>query len=68
MNMKIVFSFAEIGGSKSKIFIFHGIFLNKDISVTKLDIALKFCMIALRIHFEGSVSQIFFLGLHFYFM
>ena len=69
MNVLIVFSFAEIGDSKSKNYIFHVIFLNKDISVTKLDIALKLCMIALHIHSEeGSMSQFSYLGLHFYFM
>ena len=63
--MLTLFSFAEIGGSKSKTCNFYLIFLNKDISVTKPDIALKFCMMALHIHFEGSVSQIFYLALIF---
>ena len=60
MNMQIVSYFAEIWGSKSKSLIFYVIFLNKDISVTTLDIAMKFCMTILHSHFEGGVSQILF--------
>ena len=39
--------------------IFHVIFLNNDISITVLDIVLRFFMLVLHIHPEGSVSQIF---------
>ena len=39
-----------------------------DISITILDNAMKFCMTLLHIHFEGGVSQFFYLGLIFYFM
>ena len=66
--MQIFFFVAEIGISKNKNLIFHVIFLNKDISVTTLDITMKFSMTALHIHSEGSVSQIFYLGPSFYFM
>ena len=59
---------AEIGTSKKKNLIFHDIFLNKDISVTTLDITMKFSMTALHIHCEGCLSQIFYLGPSFYFM
>ena len=68
INMQILFLVAEIGTSKNKNLIFHVIFLNKDISVTTLDITMKFSMTALHIHSEGSVSQIFYLGPSFYFM
>ena len=66
--MQILFFVAEIGTSENKNQIFHVIFLNKDISVTKLDITMEFFMTALHIHSEGSVSQIFYLGPCFYFM
>ena len=68
INMQILFLVAEIGTSKNKNLIFHVIFLNKDISLTTLDITMKFSMTALHIHSEGSVSQIFYLGPSFYFM
>ena len=68
INMQILFFVAEIGISKNRNLIFHVIFLNKDISVTTLDITMKFSMTALHIHSEGSVSQILYLGLSFYFM
>ena len=68
INMQILFFVAEIGISKNKNLIFHFIFLNKDISVTTLDITMKFSMTALHIHSKGSVSQIFYLGPSFYFM
>ena len=61
INMQILFFVAEIGTSKNENMIFHVIFLNKDISVTTLDITMKYSMTALHIHSEGSVSQIFFL-------
>ena len=68
INMQILFFIAEIGTSKNKNLIIHVIFFNKDISVTTLDITMKFSMTALHIHSEGSVSQIFYLGPSFYFM
>ena len=68
INMQIFFFVAEIGISKNKNLIFHVIFLNKDISVTTLDITMKISMTALHFHSEGSVSQIFYLGPSFYFM
>ena len=66
--MQILFFVAEIGTSENKNQIFNVIFLNKDISVTTLDITMKFSMTALHIHFEGTVSQNFYLGPSFYFM
>ena len=66
--MQTLIFVAEIGTSKNKNLVFHVIFLNKDISVTTLDIALKFPVTAPHIHSEGSVSQIFYLGPSFYFM
>ena len=66
--MKILFSLSEIGASKSKNRIFIVIFLNKDISITTLDIAVKFRMTVLHIYSEGSVSQIIYLHSSFYFM
>ena len=68
INMQILFFVAEIGTSKNRNLIFHVIFFNKDISVTMLDITMKFSMTALHIHSEGSVSQILYLGPSFYFM
>ena len=59
INMQTLFFVAEIGTSKNKNQIFHVIFMNKDISVTTLDITMKFSMTALHIHSDGSVSQIF---------
>ena len=58
INMQILFFIAEIGTSKNKNLIIHVIFFNKDISVTTLDITMKFSMTAPHIHSEGSVSQI----------
>ena len=68
INMQILFFVAEIWTSKNKNLIFHVIFFNMDISVTTLDITMKFSMPALHIHFEGSASQNFYLGPSFYFM
>ena len=68
MNMQILFSLSEIGGIKSKNPIFNVIFLNKDISVTTLDITMKFSMRTPHIHSEGKVSQIFHLCPSFSFM
>ena len=67
-TMKNSFSFIEMGREKSKIKIFHVIFLNKDISIIIADIILRFCILVLHILPEGSVSQIFYLGPSFYFM
>ena len=66
--MQISFSVAEIGGRKSKSLILYVIFLNKDISMTTQDIAMRFCMTSLHINCEGSVSQIFNLGPSLYYM
>ena len=68
MNMQILFSLSKIGGIKSKHPICDVIFLNKDISVTTLDITMKFSMRTPQIHSEGSVSQICHLGPSFYLM
>ena len=68
INMQILFFVADTGTSKNKILIFHAIFFNKDISVTTLDITMKFSMTALHICSEGSLSQIYYLGPSFYFM
>ena len=68
INIQISFFVAEIGTSKNKNLIFHVIFLNKDNTVTTLDITMKISMTVLHTHSEGSVSQIFYLGPSFYFM
>ena len=68
MKIEILFFVIEIGGSKSENMLFHDIFLNKDISITIQDTAMKCWMNNLHIHLEGSVSQIFDLGPSFYFM
>ena len=68
IDMLILFFIADIETSKSKNLIFHVIFLNKDISVTTLDITMRFFTTAPHIHSEGRVSQIFHLGPSFYFM
>ena len=60
INVQTLFFVAQIGTSKNKNLIFHVIFLNKDISVTTLDITMKSSMTVLHIHSEGSVSQIVF--------
>ena len=67
-TMKISFFFTEIECEKSKIQIFHVIFLNKHISISYAHIILKFCMSVLHILPEGSVSQIVYLGPRFDFM
>ena len=43
-------------------------FLNMDISLGICLLSMKFCTVSHRILLEGSVSQIFYLGLSFYFM
>ena len=58
-TIKIHFFFTELGYEKDKILIFHGIFLNNDISITVADIILKFCMLVLHILPEGCVSPVF---------
>ena len=68
MNVQTLFFVAQIGTSKNKNLIFHVNFLNNDISVTTLDITMKFSMTVLHIHSEGTVSQIVYLGPSFYFM
>ena len=60
IHMQTLIFVAEMGTSKSKNLVFHVIFFNKDISVTTLDIALKFSVTAPNFHFEGSVSQFLF--------
>ena len=52
----------------SKNLFFDQIFLNFHYSVTFAYIDLKFCLLSLHIHSEGTVSQIFDLGLSFHFM
>ena len=68
INIKISCSASEIWSIKDQNLFFHIIFLNKDISITMLDNAMKFCMTLLHIHSEGTVSQILYLRLSFYFM
>ena len=53
---------------KSKNIFFDQIFLNFHFSVTIAYKDLKFRFLSLHIHSEGTVSQIFDLGLGFYFM
>ena len=67
-NMKMYLFFTEKWREKCKILVFHVIFLNKDISITVLDIVLKLYVPVLHTHPEGSVSQIFYLGTSSYFM
>ena len=51
-----------------KIHIFYQHFLNMDISLIPSYRCLKFAMRILKTHSEGSVSQIFYLGLSFCFI
>ena len=53
---------------KSKNLNFDKIFLNVHFSITIAYKDFKFCVLSLHIHSEGTVSQIFNLGLSFYFM
>ena len=53
---------------KSKNLFFYKIFLNFHFSVTIAYEDLKCCLHSLHTHSEGTVSQIFYLGLSFYFM
>ena len=68
INIKMSCSASEIGSIKGQNHFFHIICLNKDISITMLDNAMKFCMALLHIHSEGRVSQILYLCPSFYFM
>ena len=52
----------------SKNLNFDKIFLNVHFSITIAYKYFKFCLVSLHIHAEGTVSQIFNLGLGFYFM
>ena len=54
--------------NKSKNIIFDKIFLNVHFSITTAYKDFRFCLLSLHIHLEGTVSQIFNLGLSFYFM
>ena len=54
--------------NKSKDLIFDNIFLNVHCSITIAYKDFKFCLLSLQIHSEGTMSQIFNLGLSFYFM
>ena len=54
--------------NNSKDLIFDKIFLNVHCSKTIAYKNFKFCLLSLNIHSEGTVSQIFNLGLSFYFM
>ena len=51
-----------------KKLIFHQHFLNMEISFNTQRKGLKFCLCIFHYHMEGSVSQIFDLGLRFCFM
>ena len=52
----------------SKDLNFDKIFLNVHFSKTIAYKDFKYCLLSLHIHSEGTVSQIFYLGLSFYFM
>ena len=52
----------------SKNLIFDKNFLNVHFSITMAYRHFKFCLHSLHIHSEGTVSQIFNIGLGFYFM
>ena len=47
---------------------FDNIFLNVHFSITIAHTNFKFCLLSTHIRSEGTVSQIFYLGLSFYFM
>ena len=51
-----------------KCHFFHFYFFNKDISFVSLDIIMKFWTVIHKVLIEGSVSQIFCLGLSSHFM
>ena len=54
--------------NKSKNLFLDKIFLNVHFSITIPYIDVKFCLLSPQTHSEGTVSQIFHLGLSFYFM
>ena len=54
--------------NKSKNLFFDKIFLNVHFSKSIAYKDFKFCLLSPHIHSEGTVSQIFNLGLSFYFM
>ena len=54
--------------NKSKNVIINNYFFNVDFSITEACTALKFLLLSLHIHLEGTVPQIFNLGPSFYFM
>ena len=68
INIKVLCSVTGIGSIKGKNQFFHIIFLNMDLSITISDNAMRFCMALLHFHSEGSMSQILYSGLSFYFM
>ena len=51
-----------------EILIFQFIFLNVDNSVNIIYKPFRFCVVIFDTIMEGTVSQIFYLGPHFYFM
>ena len=53
---------------KSKKLFFYNYFLNLNISITMAYTQFKFCFLILHTHSEGTVSQIFHLGLSSHFM
>ena len=54
IHMLILFFVADIETSKSKNLIFHVIFFNKDISVTTLDITIRFFYDSSSYPFRGK--------------
>ena len=54
--------------NKSKNLNFDKIFLNVHFSINIAYKDFKFCLLSLQVHSEGTVSQIFTLGLSFYCM
>ena len=54
--------------NKSKEIIVDNNFLNVHFSITIAYKVFKFCLHSLHIHSEGTVSQIFDIGLTFYFL
>ena len=53
IDMQILYLVAEIGTSGTKILIFHVMFLNKDMSVTTVNLTITFYMTASHIHSKG---------------
>ena len=66
MKIERSFPIIEIMGRKSENLLFHDICLNKDISITVQDMAMKFWVTNLYIHSKGRVSQILYLGRSFF--